>query len=221
MTKRLRAKQTNKIVIDLTEYSDYTIVSEYDRITIIFAHRLNNLAYEILDEILRYLSIGDIINIEQTSKGMQKSIKAIYNKTRELVVAIQKSMKYPKKIYDDWVYREKTAYKIYDLIQFQGYVHPITLTLPDLMKQSYIKLIKINELITEVSHYLNQLITKEDIFLNKKGERVYYSKDGDILHFSECNNLNIYQKGFKEWMNLHQYLLTLGLVEPGKVIEVY
>lgn len=221
MTKRILPKfQLNQIVIDLTEeYGDYNIVSQDRKIIITFANRLNNISIEILDEILSYLSIGDIINIEQTSKGMQKSIKSIYDKTREFVVAIQKSMTYPKKIYDNWVHQEKFPTKSNEHIRFKGYVYPITITLGGLMQKSYLELIKINTLITKVYRYLNQLITKEEIFMNKKGERCYYSEDGDKIHFYECDNLYIYKKGFKKWMNLHQYLITLGFTVERKIID--
>ena len=221
MTKRLRASfQTNQIVIDLTEeYGDYTIVSNDRKIVITFTNRLNNLTHEILDEILSYLSIEAIVNLEQTSKEMQKSIKSICDTTHAFVVAIQKSMIYPKKTYDNWVHQEKFPTKSNGHIRFKGYVYPITLTLAGLKKQSYLDLIKINALISKVYRHLNELITNDQIFFNKKGEQVYYSEDGDKIHFDECDNLYAYKKGFKKWLKLHQYLKTLGLVEPGKLID--
>ena len=212
---------SNLLSIGMTNIDrDYTITVKDDKIIIVFTNRFfgGRLPHEILDGILDYLSIEEIVTFEKTSKNIKKSIqetKRIINFSDNLL----DSIKYPQEIYNDWPNVIRLPNNSKQPIRFTRFIYPINIDIQKLKNRSFSDLIKINSLVAMVYQHLNNLITEKDVFLNSKGELVYYSEDGDKIHFIPCDNDKSYKRGFATWIHLHAHLHSIGLVEDKKEID--
>ena len=175
MTKRVRSSNSNINFIDFTNSTinfnltqverEYTIESSGDdRIVIVFISRFFNcIVPEILNKILNYMDIGDIIYLSMTSKKVEKSIcetQRICNFTENLFNHIE----YKKRIQE----------------------YP---TFIELKKKSFSKLFMFNAVLSGLYFFISELIRNEDLFLNEKGVMVYSTRYGEeICHTSKSSH---------------------------------